>query len=96
MSSPYIVIEGQTAKLICKMTTANPNTSITWKWIKTDSPATVLHNGPSYIIPNIQRGRSGSYNCTAINSVGTSKAVTIILDVQCMNLFLFSTCVNFL
>nr|XP_022313604.1 B-cell receptor CD22-like [Crassostrea virginica] len=80
--NPYKVIEGQTATLICTMTTANPNSSTTWKWIKTDSPTTVLHNGPNYTIFNIQRGSSGSYSCTASNSVGTSDPATVNLDVQ--------------
>nr|XP_022323491.1 hemicentin-1-like isoform X2 [Crassostrea virginica] len=79
--SPYSVIEGQTATLVCTLISANPNTGITWRWIKTDSPSTVLHTGPTYTIPNIQRGRSGSYNCTATNTVGTSEAATIYVDV---------------
>ena len=82
-SSPYSVIEGETATLMCTVTDANPNTHITWRWIKTDSPNMVLHNGPNYTISNIQRGRSGSYNCTASNTVGTSEPATINVDVQC-------------
>ena len=82
-SSPYIVKEGQTATFFCRMIDANPNTGITWRWFKTNSPNNVLHNGPNYIIPNIQRGRSGSYSCTASNTVGTSKGATILVDVQC-------------
>ena len=81
--SPYRVREGQTATLACTVTAANPNTGITWRWFKTDSPNNVLHNGPSYILPNIQRGRSGSYSCTASNSVGTSEAATVNVSVQC-------------
>ena len=81
--SPYRVKEGQTATLTCTVTAANPYTGITWKWFKTDSPNNVLHNGPSYILPNIQRGTSGSYSCTASNSVGTSEAVTVNVNVQC-------------
>ena len=52
----------------------------------------MLHNGPNYTIPNIQRGSSGSYSCTASNSVGTSDPATVNLDVQCMHchvLFMF-------
>ena len=82
-SSPYIVKEGQTATFFCRMIDANPNTGITWRWIKTDSPNTVLHNGPNYTIPNIQRGRSGTYNCKARNAVGSSEVVTIDVDVKC-------------
>lgn len=92
---PYRVIEGQTATLICTMTTANPNTSITWRWIKTDSQATTL-NGTTYTILNIQRGSSVSYSCTVSNSVGTSDAATILLDVQCMHFYIQNTCEFFL
>nr|XP_022290573.1 neural cell adhesion molecule 1-like [Crassostrea virginica] len=81
LPSPYRVKEGESAALICTLTAANPNTSISWAWIKTDSPNTALHTGPNYIIHNIQRGRSGSYNCTATNTVGTSEPITIKIDV---------------
>ena len=84
LPSPYRVKEGESAALICTLTAANPNTSISWAWIKTDSPNTALHNRPNYIIHNIQRGRSGSYNCTASNAVGTSEPITIMIDVLCM------------
>ena len=81
--SPYKVIEGQTATLSCIVTDANPNTGITWRWIKTDSLNTILHTGAYYTIPSIQRGRSGSYNCTAKNIIGTSEAATVYVDVLC-------------
>ena len=82
-SSPYKVREGQTASLSCIVTDANPNTGITWGWIKTDSLNTILYTGANYTIPNIQRGKSGSYNCTANNTIGTSEAATIYVDVLC-------------
>ena len=82
-TSPDAVNEGQTATLMCTLINANPNTSITGRWIKTDSPSTVLHTGPYITIPNIQRGRSGSYNCLATNTVGTSEPATIYVNVQC-------------
>lgn len=83
-SSPYRVTEGQTATLICTVTDANPKTGITLRWVKTDNPYTVLYTGPNYTITNAQRGRSGSYNCTASNSVGTSKPAVIYVVVQCV------------
>lgn len=79
----YKVKEGQTGTLECAVKAANPNRNITWRWFRTESPTEVLHNGSTYIIPTIQRIRSGSYNCTANNSVGISVAVTIDVDVQC-------------
>ena len=81
---PYRVREGETAALMCTVSDANPTIGITWRWFKTDSPNTDLHNGPNYTIPNIQRGRSGSYSCTATNAIGSSEAATIGDDVQCM------------
>ena len=81
--SSHEVLEGQTATLRCALTDANPNTNIKWRWIKTDNPHTVIHIEPNYTIHDIPRVRSGSYNCTASNTVGTSKAVTIDVDVQC-------------
>lgn len=83
LSSSHTVIEGQRATLECTLTAANPNTSITWKWFKTAYPITVLLYGPTYTILNVHRNMSDSYSCTAINSVGVSKAAMIYLDVQC-------------
>ena len=92
VSSPYRVTEGQTAILVCTVIAANPITTLTWKWIKADSPNVELHNGPNYTIPNIQRRASGSYICTASNTVGTSDGVNITIDVQCMyGQIIFST-----
>ncbi|XP_061188018.1 B-cell receptor CD22-like [Saccostrea echinata] len=81
-SSPYKVVEGQTAILTCSVTAANPNTDIRWSWIKTDSPSNVLHTGPTYTISNIQRGQSGNYNCRATNSIEMSTPTTIPVEVQ--------------
>lgn len=81
--SPYRVIEGQTAALKCAVIDANPSTSIIWRWSRTDRPSDVLYYGPNYIIPNIQRYRSGLYNCIASNSVGTSEAGITTVDVLC-------------
>nr|XP_022287393.1 hemicentin-1-like isoform X3 [Crassostrea virginica] len=81
LPSPYTLTEGQTATLVCTVISANPSNLITWKWFKSDTPNTVLHTGSTYTIHNIQRGRSGSYNCTASNAVGTSEPATIYVDV---------------
>lgn len=83
VSSPYIVEEGQTAALKCSLIDANPNTNITWRWFRTDRPYNTLFYGPNYTVPNIQRDISGSYSCKARNSVGTSEADVINVDVQC-------------
>lgn len=77
------LIEGHNCTLECKVTAANPYSSITWKWFRTDIPNTVLYNRSTYTIHSIKRDKSGSYSCTASNSIGQSKAVEIYLDVQC-------------
>lgn len=90
-SSPYKVIEGYLATLVCTVTSANPNTDITWKWTKTDGPNTILHHKPWYFMPHIQREKSGLYTCTATNSVGTSNVAVINVDVlrKCFQFFSF-------
>ena len=82
-SGLYQLKEGDTATLVCTLTDANPNSPITWRWTKIDNPTKDLYNGPNYTIPNIESGGSGSYSCTARNTVGASEAATIIVDVQC-------------
>lgn len=82
-TSPYAVLEGETATLECTVAAANPNISILWTWFKTDSRSKVLYDGPTFTIPNIKRNRSGSYSCSASNVVGTYEAVMIDIDVQC-------------
>lgn len=84
LSNPYRVIEGETATLICTVTDANPNTNITWRWVKINSTNDVLHTGRNFTIPNIKRDRSGSYRCRATNKVGTSEGAVIDIDVLCM------------
>lgn len=79
--TPYAVKEGQTAILNCVLIAANPKNIITWKWFKTTSD--VLHNQSIYTISNIMKSDSGSYSCTASNSIGTSELATIYVDVLC-------------
>lgn len=75
------VIEGETTILECVLIVANPNTVISWQWFKTDNHMDLLHNDSIYTIPNIMRSNSGSYSCTAENSIGTSKLATVSIDV---------------
>lgn len=89
-SNPYKINEEQTASLECRVNDANPETNLTWKWFSTASPSNVLHNGSSFTIFNIHRNQSGSYNCTAQNSVGTSKAIQIDVEVNCKSICCFS------
>ncbi|XP_062585754.1 B-cell receptor CD22-like, partial [Saccostrea cucullata] len=78
----YKIIEGQTATFICKLIAANPNTGVTWRWFKADLPSNILHSGPTFTLPNIQREQSGTYWCTASNIIGISYPVTIHVAVQ--------------
>lgn len=80
--NPFTVKEGETARLECKVTTANPDNNIIWKWYQIDSPNIILSNGPNNTFQNIQRNMSGSYRCTANNSIGIS-GIDIFIDVQC-------------
>lgn len=79
----YKIIEGRNVRLECLVIAANPNTNIIWNWINTNNPSNVLYNGSAYTIINVHRNRTGLYNCTAINLVGKSIAVTIAVDVLC-------------
>lgn len=81
--SSSIVKEGGTTILECVLIVANPNTIISWQWFKTDNQMDLLHNDSIYTIPNIMRSNSGSYSCTAKNSIGTSKLATVSIDVLC-------------
>lgn len=87
-ASNYKVIEWEPAKLECAVMAANPNTSITWKWIKTENASYVVNNLSIYTINRIPRSASGVYNCTAINNVGESEAASISIDVQCKYIYL--------
>lgn len=82
LSSPYPILEGNKAILKCIITDYNPKTIIAWKWFKTDNSDYELSNESAYLISNTSRRDKGSYNCTASNSVGTSIAATLYLDVQ--------------
>lgn len=82
--SSFSVKENETATLKCTLNDANPNSHITWRWFKTDSPNITLNNsGSTYVINYIKRYMSGSYGCAARNSVAESKEATINVSVQC-------------
>lgn len=77
------MIEGDNATLECSVKVANPNTNVTWRWFRTVSPMDTLHSGSTYTIFGIMRDMAGSYSCTAKNSIGTSEALIITVNVQC-------------
>lgn len=82
-ASLYTVRENRTVTLGCLLIDANPDNDIIWRWINTKNPSLDLSTQPSYSIFQIQRKESGTYNCTAHNSAGTSEAASIKVDVQC-------------
>lgn len=77
------VTEGNSALLECSLVAANPSTSIKWKWFRAENYNVVLYTESTYTISDVQRNMSGPYSCTASNSVGTSEAVTVNVDVEC-------------
>ena len=74
-----IVREGGNIILHCNAT-GNPTPNITWT--KNGSP-TVLYQGETYSIVNIQRHGAGDYTCSAWNGVGEQKNVTATVTVNC-------------
>lgn len=81
--SPYRVHEGETATLECRVTDANPNTSITWKWFHEKRRDVILSTKNMFEIPDIRRNKSGSYKCTAKNTEGWSPEAAVDVDIQC-------------
>ena len=73
------VIENNNVTFHCNAT-GNPRPNITW--IK-DGSLTVLHQGETYSIVNIQRQAAGDYTCTAWNGLGELTNATATVTVHC-------------
>jgi len=73
------VLEGSNITLHCNAT-GNPTPNITWA--KDGSP-TVLYQGETYSLVNIQRQAAGDYTCTAWNGVGQQQNATATVTVHC-------------
>ena len=73
------VLEGGNLTLYCNAT-GNPAPNITWT---KDSSSTVVHQGETYSIVNIQRQAAGDYKCTAWNKVGTQKTGLSTVTIHC-------------
>ena len=80
-SSPVneIVREGGNIILHCNAT-GNPTPNITWT---KDGSSTVLYQGETYSIVNIQRQAAGDYTCTPWNGVGQQQNATATVTVNC-------------
>ena len=74
-----VILEGSNISLHCNAT-GNPTPNITWT---KDGSRTVLYQGETYSIVNIQRQAAGDYTCTAWNGVGEQKNATASVTVQC-------------
>ena len=73
------VLEGGNLTLYCNAT-GNPIPNITWT---KDSSSTVVHQGETYSIVNIQRQSAGDYKCTAWNKVGAQKTALATVTIHC-------------
>ena len=73
------VVEGGNLTLYCNAT-GNPTPNITWT---KDSSSTVVHQGETYSIVNIQRQAAEDYKCTAWNGVGAQKTALATVTVHC-------------
>ena len=74
-----VVVEGSNLTLHCNAT-GNPTPNITWT---KDGSSTVLYQGETYSIVNIQRQAAGDYKCTAWNGVGEQNNSTATIAVHC-------------
>ena len=77
--SSKVFVEGENVTLHCNAT-GNPAPNITWT---KDGSSTVLYQGETYSIVNIQRQATGHYTCTVWNGVGGKTNVTATVTVQC-------------
>ena len=73
------ILEGGNLTLYCNAT-GNPTPNITWT---KDSSSTVVHQGETYSIVNIQRQAAGDYKCTAWNKVGAQKTALSTVTIHC-------------
>lgn len=78
-SSNTVVTEGRNVTLHCNAT-GNPTPNITWR---RNGSSTVLHQGQSYIVYNINRNQAGNHICSAWNGVGNKENATITVTVHC-------------
>ena len=78
-SGNLVVLEGNNLSLQCNAT-GNPTPNITWT---KDGSSTVLYQGETYSIVDIQRQAAGDYKCTAWNGLGEQTNATTTVDVHC-------------
>ena len=73
------IYEGSEIHLNC-IATGNPKPTITWQRVLGKMPSSnkIMPNGTFYL-NRVRKEHSGMYQCKAMNAVGTSTAIAIIL-----------------
>ena len=83
VSHDQTVREGSNLQLLCEAT-GKPPPNITWtRVLEDDSNSKVLHQGPTWGLPNINRNASGTYHCTAYNRIGNPVRREVKVNVMC-------------
>ena len=82
VSADQIVREGSNMQLFCEAT-GKPTPNITWTRVLEDGSNSVLHQGPTWDFPNINRTDAGTYRCTAHNGFGNPVSHKVKVDVTC-------------
>ena len=77
--SDITVVEGDNVTLHCNAT-GIPTPNITWT---KDSTLTVIHQGETYNVADIERKAAGDYTCRAWNGVGKQANATASVTVHC-------------
>ncbi|XP_078379861.1 fibroblast growth factor receptor 1-A-like [Oculina patagonica] len=81
VSNDQILQEGRSMQLFCEAS-GRPTPNITWaKVLDNGSNSEVLHEGPTWDFPNINRTVSGTYRCTAYNGIGNSVSHKVKVNV---------------
>ena len=84
-----VVVENGNVTLYCNAT-GDPTPNITWT---KDGNSTVLYQGETYRMVNIQRQAAGDYRCTAWNGVGEKTNATATVTVHCeLNFAIMNVC----
>ena len=83
VSRDQTVLEGSNMALFCKAT-GKPIPNITWtRALENGSNSEVLHEGPTWDFPNINRTDTGGYRCTAYNGFGNEASQIFNVNVIC-------------
>ena len=74
-----VVLEGNNLTLRCSAP-GNPTPNITWT---KDKSSSVLYQGDTYSIVDIDRNAAGNCTCTTWNGVGEQKKAIVAVSVHC-------------